>query len=248
MNAAVPEGLALRLRGVALALDGRHLFRDLDLDLEPGRWTCLLGASGVGKTSLLRLIAGLLPAVAGRIEAADGRPLAGRAAYMAQQDLLLPWLPALTNVTLGQRLRGERQDRDRARELLAAVGLNGLERRLPHTLSGGQRQRVALARTLMEDRPLALLDEPFAALDAITRYRLQDLAARLLLGRTVLLVTHDPREALRLGHELHVLSDSPARLGPALRPPGPPPRAPDDLRLGALHGELLHRLAGEPGR
>jgi putative hydroxymethylpyrimidine transport system ATP-binding protein len=244
VNAAVPAGLALRLSGVRLDFGDRPLFDGLDLELPAGRWTCLLGASGVGKSSLLRLIAGLLPAGnGGRIEALDGLPIKGRVAYMAQQDLLLPWLAVESNVALGARLRGERPDRERVRALLAAVGLAEFERRLPATLSGGQRQRVALARTLMEDRPLVLLDEPFAALDAITRHRLQALACELLAERTVLLVTHDPLEALRLGHELHVLQGLPARPGPAIRPVGRPPRAPDDPQLARLHGELLRQLA-----
>ena len=143
---------------------------------------------------------------------------------MAQQDLLLPWLGALDNVLLGYRLRGVsraelKRLRERGRELLDRVGLGGREGDLPATLSGGMRQRVALARTLMEDRPVVLMDEPFSALDAITRFRLQDLAAEMLAGRTVLLVTHSPSEAVRLGHRLYVLSGQPAR-------PRRPARAP----------------------
>ena len=115
---------------------------------------------------------------------------------MAQSDLLLPWLGALDNVLLGRRLRGERGGRRAARALLAEMGLAGSESLRPAALSGGMRQRVALARTLFEDRPIVLMDEPFAALDAITRTRLQDLAVARLGGRTVLLVTHDPLEAI----------------------------------------------------
>ncbi len=171
----------------------------------------------------------------------------GRIAYMAQQDLLLPWMTVLDNVLLGPTLRRERPDpetRGRARDLLARVGLGGREGDRPAALSGGQRQRVALARTLMEDRPLVLMDEPFSALDAITRLRLQELAAELLAGRTVLLVTHDPLEALRLCHRIHVMAGAPAHVGPALEPPAAPPRAPDDPAVLALQGDLLRRLAG----
>ena len=114
----------------------------------------------------------------------------------------------------------DRAATERARELLAMVGLAGTERALPATLSGGMRQRVALARTLMEDRPIILMDEPFSSLDAITRYQLQALAADMLSGRTVLLVTHDPLEALRLGHRIHVLSGRPAELDGAIEPAG----------------------------
>jgi putative hydroxymethylpyrimidine transport system ATP-binding protein len=104
------------------------------------------------------------------------------------------------------------------------------------------RQRAALARTLMEDRPVVLMDEPFSALDAITRYRLQDAAAKLLAGRTVMLVTHDPLEALRLGHRIHVMAGRPARLDDALGPSGDPPRDPRDPEILKLQAELLTRL------
>ena len=110
------------------------------------------------------------------------------------------------------------------------------------------RQRVALARTLMEDRPVVLMDEPFSALDAVTRHRLQDLAAELLDGRTVLLVTHNPLEALRLGHKVWVLGGRPARLEGPIQPPGLPARDPADPRLLALQAELLNELASSMAR
>jgi putative hydroxymethylpyrimidine transport system ATP-binding protein len=248
---------SIAVREARLSYRGRPLFDDLAVTFAAGRWTCLLGPSGVGKSSLLRLIAGLAPPGAkARIKCGDGAPIGGRLAYMAQQDLLLPWLSALGNVMLGPRLRNERRHSpeitDRARSLLARVGLAGKERRRPAELSGGERQRVALARTLMEDRPVVLMDEPFSSLDAVTRYRLQALAAELLVGRTLVLVTHDPLEALRLGHRIHVMSGRPARLDEPLEPAGEPPR---DLREGKLlhlQGELMSRLVaaseGEQGR
>ncbi len=235
---------AVSLRGGRLVYDDTVLFEDLSLTLPAGRTTCLLGPSGVGKSSLLRLFAGLEADAEGRVEDAEGRPLSGRIAYMAQQDLLLPWLSALDNVLLGARLRGERRPalQQQARELLARVGLAGQEGKRPAQLSGGMRQRVALARTLMERRPLVLMDEPFAALDAITRSEMQDLAAALLAGRTLLLVTHDPLEALRLGHRVFVLSGRPARLDEPILPPGAPPRDPTQAGLLGLQAELLQRL------
>ncbi|HYG91566.1 MAG TPA: ABC transporter ATP-binding protein [Azospirillum sp.] len=243
----VPPPLPVTIASARLTYGGTPLFEDLSLRLEPAAVTCLLGPSGVGKTTLLRMIAGLAePEPPTTVTAGDGRPLAGRIAYMAQQDLLLPWLSVLGNVLLGARLRGERRTPTlvaEARGLLARVGLAGREDDRPASLSGGQRQRVALARTLMEHRPVVLMDEPFSALDAITRLRLGGLAAELLAGRTVLLVTHDPLEALRLGHRVHVMTGFPATVGPALEPPGPPPRAPDDPDVLALQGELLRRLA-----
>ncbi|MCZ8148122.1 MAG: ATP-binding cassette domain-containing protein [Roseomonas sp.] len=215
----------------------------MTLDVMGGRVTALLGPSGSGKSTLLRLAAGLL-AAPGAVAADDGLPLAGRIAWMAQQDLLVPWRDALGNVLLGQHLRGERPDAGRARALLAAVGLTPADSgKMPAALSGGMRQRVALARTLMEDRPVVLMDEPFSAVDAPTRHRLQELAARLLAGRTVLLVTHDPLEALRLADRILVLQGSPAAPAEVSVPAGAPPRPARDGALLAAQAALLERLA-----
>ncbi len=244
---ATPPPPAIHLKDAALSFGGRVVFRDLSLTVPAGRTTCLLGPSGVGKTSLLRLIAGLAKSD-GAVSADDAQPVAGRIAWMGQQDLLLPWATALDNILLGVRLRGGRadhDDRDRALSLLEAVGLADRAGSRPDALSGGMRQRVALARTLFEDRPVVLMDEPFSALDAITRLRLQDLAAGLLAGRTVLMVTHDPMEALRLGHQVLVLSGHPAALSDPILPPGPVPRPPDDPELLSLQGQLLARLRGD---
>lgn len=238
-----PPGVLLRDLGI-----DRHgpLFESFSLELPAGQWTCLLGASGVGKTTLLRLLAGLETSTTGSIQATDGQALTGRVAYMAQQDLLLPWLTVLDNICLGARLRGERYPMAQAHELLQQLGLEGLAKRLPATLSGGQRQRVALARTLLEARPLVLMDEPFVALDALGRHRLQNLAARLLAGRTVLLVTHDPLEALRLGEQILVLQGRPVQLKPISAPPGDPPRQTDDRHLMQQHQRLLEVLGETP--
>ncbi len=243
-----PSVFDVDVRAAGVAYGGVPLFDGLDLRLAAGRTMCLLGPSGVGKSTLLRLIAGLVPAEPGtRIAAGDGRPLDGRIAWMAQQDLLCPWLDVRDNVLIGSRLRGEPADFARAQALIDAVGLADKSDAMPATLSGGQRQRVALARTLMEDRPLVLMDEPFGALDTITRWRLQELAATLLAGRTVVLVTHDPREALRIGHEIRVISGQPARLGEPLHPPGEVPRPLESPDLLALETHLIGELAQAAG-
>jgi putative hydroxymethylpyrimidine transport system ATP-binding protein len=239
--------LGVDVRNASLAWQGHSVFSELNFHLPAGEWTCLLGQSGVGKSSLLRLLAGLTEQMQVRAEivASDGKSLDGRVAWMAQQDLLLPWLSVLDNVLLGPRLRRSRvtpAQREQARYLLNQVGLAGLDGLYPAALSGGQRQRVALARMLMEDRPLVLMDEPFSALDAVTRLKLQDLAAHLLADRTVLLITHDPLEALRLGHQVLVLQGSPARLTAPLRPLDAPPRAVDQPEVLELQGRLLRQL------
>jgi putative hydroxymethylpyrimidine transport system ATP-binding protein len=231
------------VENLAARFDGEPIFERLGLSIPAGSFTALLGPSGVGKTTLLRIIAGLEAPAAGTVTATDAAPLTGRIAYMAQNDLLLPWSRAIDNVTIGARLRGTLPDHDRAAHLLARVGLQGRERARPHELSGGMRQRVALARTLYEQRPVVLMDEPFSALDAITRTRIQTLAAELLAGCTVLLITHDPQEACRMSDEILILSGHPARLSPPFIVPGKPPRPPAAPALLATQGELLARLA-----
>ena len=199
----------LRIRG-----GFRHgdaiLFEDLDLVLEAGQWTCLLGPSGVVKSTLLRLVAGLDTGgeFDGSIESTNSRPLREQVAYMAQSDLLLPWLNVRANVMLGSTLRGEVRMLERADQLIDEVGLGMHAEKRPHELSGGMRQRAALARTLMEDKPLLLLDEPFSALDARTRSEMQELAFEVLMDRTVMLVTHDPSEAARIAHRVYLLTET----------------------------------------
>lgn len=233
----------LTLEGEAW-IGGEPLFPYIRLRLEAGKWTSLLGVSGVGKTTVLRLIAGLdtVTEFRGTILADDGAALAGRIAFMGQTDLLAPWLDVLGNVTLGARLRGERSDPARAHDLIARVGLKDQARYFPHMLSGGQRQRAALARTLMEDRPLVLLDEPFSALDARTRAEMQELAGELLRGRTVLLVTHEPGEAARLSHSAYLMNLDGLQELPT--PSTPPVRDYEDPEAIAVQTEMFRRLRG----
>ncbi|MFK7943677.1 MAG: ABC transporter ATP-binding protein [Paracoccaceae bacterium] len=234
-----PPGL--RIAGRASVGD-MPLFGELELICQPGAWTCLLGASGVGKTTLLRLAAGLATGVAfqGDVTASDGASLDGRIAYMAQADLLFPWLDVTGNVMLGARLRGEPPDPEKAADLVKKVGLSADTAKRPAQLSGGMRQRAALARTLMEDRPVVLLDEAFSALDARTRAEMQELSAELLAGRTVLQVTHEPAEAARLGHAIFVMNAS--GLGVAATPSSSPIRAYDDPDVFACQSALMAQI------
>ncbi len=174
------------------------------LSLEAEKWTCLIGPSGIGKTTLLRCIAGLQ----GKQHLNQNLPSIG---YMAQNDTLLPWLNAVENIVLGQRLRKEKRNYEKALWILTEVGLEKFASFYPHQLSLGMRQRVALARALMEDNDVILMDEPFASLDAKTRQDVQNYAVSALKGKTVLLVTHDIGEVIRLADYVCLLKGSPAK-------------------------------------
>lgn len=213
---------ALQLTGAA-AFNGSLVFDGLDLTVSAGEWPVLFGPSGVGKSTVLKLFAGLARSIEMTGELRDpAGPLAGRVTLMAQDDFLTPWLSALDKILIGARPRGDKPDRTRALERLAQVGLADKADAFPHALSGRQRQRVALARTSTEDRPVNPLDEPFSALDALTRAQMRELATQLLAGHIVLLVTHDPAEAVRVGH--HIFYMTPTGLRTVPTPAGDIPR------------------------
>ncbi|GEL98684.1 ABC transporter ATP-binding protein [Cellulomonas terrae] len=215
---------ALEVAGLTVTFPGARevvALQDVDLQVRVGEFVAVVGPSGCGKSTLLRVLAGLTPAGA-RV---SGRTTVGPAtAWMPQRDGLLPWRRALPNALVGARIAG--QDRAtadaRARELFDEFGLTGFERAWTHELSGGMRQRLALLRTCLPGRPVLLLDEPFGALDAITRRRMNAWLAGVDLaghGRAVVLVTHDVDEALLLADRVVVLSDRPGRVVLDLRVP-----------------------------
>lgn len=238
----------IEVSDVSLSHSDRKLFDGLNITLAARRTSAIIGRSGVGKSSLLRLIAGLPPSpLSGSVRDSAGCALDGRVAYMGQQHLLLPWASVRDNVMIGSRLRGESLDIERADALIDAVALSEYANALPHALSGGMRQRAALARTLMEDRPIILMDEPFSALDALSRHQLQELAAELLADRTVVLVTHDPLEAVRLSHVVYVMAGQPAHLHEAATLSDEPPRDITRDDIVDLQRKLLFDLGLRPG-
>jgi NitT/TauT family transport system ATP-binding protein len=236
-RAHAPQAVALdsvtRRFGDVVALDA------LSLGVAAGEVVAVVGPSGCGKTTLLELVCGL-------VEPTTGGVRSDPAVLMPQRDLLLPWLTALDNAALPLRVRGSSREQARAaaRPLFAAFGLDGFERARPYELSGGMRQRVAFLRTLLAGKPVLCLDEPFAALDAITRAEMQRWLADALARepRTVLLVTHDVEEALVLADRVVVLSPRPGRVVAELPVDAPRPRAATDPDVVALRARALEAL------
>lgn len=212
---------AIRVQGVTLTFGGGapvRALQDVSLEVERGQFVSLVGPSGCGKSTLLRVLAGLARPDRGVAEvdgeSAIGRP--GGVAFMPQRDLLLPWRRTVSNAALGAELAGTPRSaaREAARALLPEFGLQGFERAWPTQLSGGMRQRLALLRTFLVERDVMLLDEPFGALDAITRREMQQWLQAVWQEhrRTVLLVTHDVEEALALSDVVLVMSPRPGRI------------------------------------
>jgi NitT/TauT family transport system ATP-binding protein len=242
---------AVRLTGVSKVFGrGSSAVRALDqvsLEVPPGEFTCLIGASGCGKSTLLSLVAGLEQPTSGEVST-GGR----KVAFMFQEPALFPWLTAAGNVELALRARGlgKAERRQRTGELLETVRLTGFGGKRPHQLSGGMRQRVALARALAQDADVLLMDEPFGALDAMTRDVLHDELDRICGGRalTVLFVTHNVREAVRLGDRVIVLSSRPGRVIASYAVPIERPRRIDSAPVAELAARVTDRLREEMSR
>jgi NitT/TauT family transport system ATP-binding protein len=240
------EGEVL-VEGVTRRFGDVVALRDVSLRAGVGEVVAVVGASGSGKSTLLELVCGLQSPDAGRVRA-------GRAVLMPQRDLLLPWLDARDNAALPLRLAGIKRDaaRERAHALLTQLGLEGFEAARTWELSGGMRQRVAVARTLLAGAPILCLDEPFGALDAITRADAQAWLAGVLAAtpRTVLLVTHDVEEAALLADRVVVLSPRPGRVVadlPVDLPRPPTGRTPTDPAVVAVRARALDALRGATG-
>src|SRR3954469_8456504 len=236
----VSEPAGVALDGVTRRFGALTALEDVTLRAAPGEVVAVVGPSGCGKSTLLELVCGLQQPDAGALRAAP-------AVLMPQRDLLLPWLRALDNAALALRVAGagRQEARDRARPLFARLGLEGFEDARPPELSGGMRQRVAFARTLLSGKPVLCLDEPFGALDAITRAEMQEWLAGALARepRTAVLVTHDVEEAILLADRVLVLSPRPGRVIGELVVQTARPRARTDGTVLALRERALGLLA-----
>ena len=216
------------------------LFSNLKLNIKFNKWTIIIGQSGAGKSTLLKIIANLNIPDTFTNNIYKNTNIDLSFSWMAQNDLLLPWLNVIENVTLGQKLRREKINLNKANILLQKVGLINVANHLPSTLSGGMRQRVALARTLMEDNDIILMDEPFSALDTITRSKIQKLTWSLLKDKTVIMVTHEPLEALLLSDNLYYIHNK--KLKPIKLPKTKPLRKINSENVLYCHEYILKLL------
>ncbi len=233
-----------QIQNLNLDFKGKKLFNNLNFDILENKSTALLGSSGVGKSTLLRCIADLENEniTSGNIVLKEGTNVA----WLSQENSLYPWLSILDNVQLYHHLKGTKtkQTLQKAKKLLAQVNMSQHCDKKTYELSGGQKQRVALARTLMQDANLILMDEPFAALDAITKIQLQDLTCQLLKNKTVVLVTHDPQEAIKLANHIYILKNQPVIIEEVATLEGALPHQLSNEKLWNLQEELITKIKG----
>ncbi|MCU0906283.1 MAG: ABC transporter ATP-binding protein [Rhodobacteraceae bacterium] len=246
----VAETPMIAFRGISLAYGPREILRDISLDIHAGEFVSVVGPSGCGKTTLLRLIAGLVAPTAGQV-LLDGRPVTGpdRRVAVVFQDYakaLLPWRTAAGNIALALQATGvpRAEWQGRIADLLAMMGLGGDADKLPRQMSGGMQQRLQIARCLAQDPKVLLMDEPFGALDAMTRQTLQDEVLRIAADRkvTVFFVTHELEEAIYLGDRVVGLYAHPGRIAQLFAVPLPKPRDQLTTRESAAFLSLRHSL------
>lgn len=223
------EDYIAKIENLSLNYKGEKLFSNLNFNILGNTSSALLGSSGVGKSTLLRCIANLENENIknGQITLKKDTNIA----WLSQENSLYPWLSILDNVQLYNHLKGNKSEQTlkKAKELLEQVNMCDHLDKKTYELSGGQKQRIALARTLMQEANLILMDEPFSALDAITKIQLQELTCQLLKDKTVVLVTHDPAEAIRLTNHIYILENQPVKIN----------------KIASLEGELPHKLSNE---
>jgi len=258
-TASAPAAAAtVELRGVDKTFRSRRgevpVLRDVDFSARAGEFVSVIGPSGCGKSTLFKLIAGLDRADAGTLTVND-KPLDPKdhpVAFMPQKDLLFPWRSVVRNVVLPLQIAGvgKAEARARADRLFPLFGLEGFEDTYPFALSGGMRQRAALMRTVIQERPLMLLDEPFGALDSLTRTDMQEFLLDVWdeFGHTIVFITHDIREAIYLSDRIYVMTARPARVRMEITVDLGRPRPLDVIatpRFAELEAQLLHALREE---
>lgn len=241
-------GSAVQIQNVSKRFGGLDVLRDISLTVNPGEFVAIVGPSGCGKSTLLRMVAGLERPDSGQVRYRD-RAVTGPGpdrTLLFQEHALYPWRTVAENVGFGLELAGVpiEQRQKRVAEVLDMVGLTGFERYYPSQLSGGMRQRASVARALVVKPELLLLDEPYGALDAMTRAAMQDelLALQAELGQTMLLITHDMEEAVYLADRILVMSDRPGQILQEVQVDLPRPRNRSDIRLVRLREQLLAAL------
>ncbi len=232
--------MALKVERIAKSYGDLQVLEDISFDVGKGEVVCLIGESGCGKTTLLKIIAGIETAERGRIVFEKSEPRIG---FVFQDDRLLPWRTALGNVMFALQSMGV-NDAERALKALHAVGLEGFENYYPKQLSGGMRQRVCIARALVIEPDIILMDEPFASLDAQTREKMQDELLEIVEERTVVFVTHSIDEAVFLADKVVILTPRPAKVADVVEIRDPKPRDRASLSFLEVKRKVYRILKG----